>query len=79
MFAAEIRNLAEPGKMPDCPIIVKMTTKAKSANARIETRVSSDLKWQLKKDAAVTGLCRADLSRSPKRMTRWHFSQRARH
>lgn len=32
-----------------------MTTKAKSASARIETRVSSDLKRQLKKAAAVTG------------------------
>lgn len=55
MFAVEIFDLAEPGKMPDCPIMATMTTKTKSASARIETRVSSDLKKQLKKAAAVTG------------------------
>ncbi len=32
-----------------------MATKTKSASARIETRVSSDLKRQLQKAAAVTG------------------------
>ena len=32
-----------------------MRTKARSASARIEARVSSDLKRQLKKAAAVTG------------------------
>jgi uncharacterized protein (DUF1778 family) len=55
VFAGGIFDLAEPGKMPDCPNIAAMTTKTKSAGARIETRVSSDLKKQLKKAAAVTG------------------------
>jgi len=51
----QIFNLAETGKMPDCPTMATMTTKTRSASARIETRVSSDLKRQLKKAAAVTG------------------------
>ena len=41
--------------MPDGLDMAAMTTKTKSASARIETRVSSDLKRQLKKAAAVTG------------------------
>ena len=41
--------------MPDCLIMAAITIKTKSASAQIETCVSSDLKKQLKKAAAVTG------------------------